>query len=242
MIHTLRSTDCYSCSTSSTSNFVREPNRLPTFIKTTFTALSPLAQKLYLRLCRSYIFPYISRADLLNRRFKSSRHTVEESWNCLLRFTSGHRSSLRPDSSSTPSLPPSLFLLLPPFCFPLSVLNFSHDSLWVMPSVSPSLFIFSLSQLAKVLHCSSATDDGGVLLLQFIFFSTIRMLLRFHIYHPLLDKNWEHLWDAFREWSHLWDDRSGHWPCLTKLGAMLCHCCVVHINHRELKLASYSLV
>lgn len=33
-----------------------QADKLPTLIKTTSTALSPLAQKLYLRLCRSYIF------------------------------------------------------------------------------------------------------------------------------------------------------------------------------------------
>lgn len=149
MIPSLHSTDWYSCSASNTSNFVWEPNRLPTFIKTTFTALSPLAQKLYLRLCRSYIFPYISRADLLNRRFKSSTNPVEESWNCLLRFTSGHRSSLRPDSSSTPSLlllfPPSFFfsLLFVFLCrFSTSPMTLSESCLL---SLSLSLYFLSFS-------------------------------------------------------------------------------------------------
>lgn len=98
---------------------------LPTLMRTTSPDRSPLAQKLYFRLCLSYIFPVTIHSRFTERKvaIRRERSRAEPSWGCLLRFTSGHRGSLPPDSSSTPALfllfPPFFFSSsLPPFCFP----------------------------------------------------------------------------------------------------------------------------
>lgn len=128
---------------------------------------------------------WVSTAGFTGRKvaIRRERSRAEPSWGCLLRFTSGHRGSLPPDSSSTPAL----FLLFPPFFFlppslPPSLLfslrrlsNFSHDSLWFMPLLSRW---FSLSQKASdslsesmdnVVKCSCLSERSRMLpKLQFI--------------------------------------------------------------------------
>lgn len=61
--------DCYYCGTGRIVTpkqlCLKSAGKWPTLMRTTSTARSPLAQRLYLRLCRSYISPQISRTGFL---------------------------------------------------------------------------------------------------------------------------------------------------------------------------------
>lgn len=105
-------------------------------------------------------FPINLKSGLPEKVVIRQNDTAEQSWGCLLKFTSGHRGSLQPDSSS----PPSFSTSLPPFFFSsvasqlLPRHSLTHASALPLP-----LCIFHLSQWAVNVSSSSSSLDcqGG---------------------------------------------------------------------------------
>lgn len=107
-------------------------------------------------------FPINLKSRLPEKVLIQRNDTAEQSWGCLLKFTSGHRGSLQPDSSSPPSFPTSL----PPLFFSsvasqlLPRHSLTHGSALPLP-----LCIFHLSQWAANVSSSSSSLDcqGGTI-------------------------------------------------------------------------------